>query len=401
MEEKYDFKKISRNTAISLISQLYNVNISILDSESSILPFCQKYQFHSVQQYFDPMVLNTIRDQLKDTTIYYVTDALMVNFVIFSIENTPFLIGPFCSIVLSSHDASTLLQANNLHDIDTKTLLTYTQSLPFIKENDMQKIVFSFIDSIHSKEPNKIIQKLYHQNDILPFSEGNISEELFADVQIINQRYAHEQRFMQNITMGNIRASIKYLHIMKQDVSYLKTLGTTMENERIGAAITRTTVRLAATRAGLPALLIDQISSQNTKETLKARTAEEISLSQEKMIQSFCHEIQKIKKNDNSVLVQSILYQLEHNYAETINFKELAASLNVSHTYMITVFKKEIGVTPNQYLSKFRMEQASVLLINRNMSIEKISFAVGISDANYFVKLFKKYYGVTPSEFRK
>ena len=58
-------------------------------------------------------------------------------------------------------------------------------------------------------------------------------------------------------------------------------------------------------------------------------------------------------------------------------------------------------MTPTTYLNQLRVKQAETLLLNGSATIGEISFAVGIEDANYFVKLFKKYNGQTPSEYRR
>lgn len=62
----------------------------------------------------------------------------------------------------------------------------------------------------------------------------------------------------------------------------------------------------------------------------------------------------------------------------------------MSSNYLITQFRKEMNMTPLNYLRKVRMENASSLLLSTEYSIQEISVMVGIMDANYFVKLFKK-----------
>jgi YesN/AraC family two-component response regulator len=119
------------------------------------------------------------------------------------------------------------------------------------------------------------------------------------------------------------------------------------------------------------------------------------------MVRNFCRAIREIRENKYSARVQSTLYFLNHNYQNSISFSELSADLNVSENRLISSFKKEMGTTPNAYLTKIRMQNAAHLLINGSMSVSDVSNAVGISDSNYFVKLFKKEFGETPTVYRK
>lgn len=213
--------------------------------------------------------------------------------------------------------------------------------------------------------------------------------------------HSYEQRFLLDIENGNAKSALLDLHNMEADVKYLKQIGTTLENEKIGSAITRTTVRLAAMRANLPIYIIDQLSRENTIATFNAKNVDEIFQAKESMIRKFCTAIQYNKTNHYSALVQSILYYLDHNYYQDISLDEMASELSLSKKHIIAEFKKETGSTPIAYLRRKRLKQASVLLSGTNLTVQEVSASVGISDANYFIKLFKKEYGLTPHSYKK
>ena len=79
-----------------------------------------------------------------------------------------------------------------------------------------------------------------------------------------------------------------------------------------------------------------------------------------------------------------------------------AEKLGISFDYMRHCFKEEIGMTPLEYLTQIRIEQAKSYLINSNIySISEIADMCGFSDQYYFSRVFKKTVGVSPRDYRK
>ena len=70
-------------------------------------------------------------------------------------------------------------------------------------------------------------------------------------------------------------------------------------------------------------------------------------------------------------------------------------------SYLCDIFKKYTGCTITGYLLKIRMEKASGMLLNTNLSLVEIAAQVGYSDYNYFSRLFKRYFNISPNAFRK
>lgn len=385
--------------ASSLIQDFYHLQINILEQDDQIEAFIYKNRMHKVQAFFTSEILKLYTKRFTPDSIYYLTDAFMVHLVVFFIEENPIVLGPFCTLLMTDKDARTIFEQYKITNLSKTDFFSYLSSLPVIKESELFRMVTSLIHTVCPHAPEKQIEHVNFFNlpEIIP--EENVTREHYTE--LLEKRYTYEQHFVQAIENGNSRSAIFNLHNMQMDVAYLKRIGTTLENERIGAAITRTTVRLAALRAGLPAIVVDRLSSQNTAITHNAKSVEEILTAKEKMIREFCNAIHHYKDEKYSFLVQSALYFFDHQYYKDIKLKELADELNVSLNHLISVFRKETGITPNSYLQKSRMKQASILLSSTDMTMQEISSSVGISDANYFIKVFRKYYEETPTNYRK
>lgn len=91
---------------------------------------------------------------------------------------------------------------------------------------------------------------------------------------------------------------------------------------------------------------------------------------------------------------------MEENYARDLTLVDIVAISGLSKYHFTRLFHKTVKVTPIQYLTKVRMNQAIELLQNKELTIEDIARAVGYANGNYFTKVFKNVLDVTPSAYR-
>jgi len=79
---------------------------------------------------------------------------------------------------------------------------------------------------------------------------------------------------------------------------------------------------------------------------------------------------------------------------------DIAATLNLSPSRLRHLFKKQIGLSPSQYIKLLRLERAKSLLESSLLTVKEISARVGASDVSHFVRAYKAVYGHTPSDAR-
>jgi two-component system response regulator YesN len=104
---------------------------------------------------------------------------------------------------------------------------------------------------------------------------------------------------------------------------------------------------------------------------------------------------------ETSFFVHDIAKYIERHYQEEISLQDVAARFFLSREYIARKFKQEYGVTLLDYLSRFRIEKAKLLLHNSHLRIAQVAEMVGYQDEKYFSKVFKKLEGINPGEFRK
>lgn len=90
-----------------------------------------------------------------------------------------------------------------------------------------------------------------------------------------------------------------------------------------------------------------------------------------------------------------------NNYGdEQLSLDYVCEVLGMSNSYFSTIFKKETGQNFTTYLTDYRLNEASRLLMETNEKSYIIAKKVGYTDPNYFSYVFKRKFGVSPSKYR-
>lgn len=103
------------------------------------------------------------------------------------------------------------------------------------------------------------------------------------------------------------------------------------------------------------------------------------------------HEDERIRRAEEYIA---------ENFAKNLTIEELAARVNMSARTFVRRFNAATGRMPGNYLQSQRIAVARVLLECRSPSVQAISYEVGYEDLAFFRKVFKRETGMTPAEYR-
>lgn len=98
---------------------------------------------------------------------------------------------------------------------------------------------------------------------------------------------------------------------------------------------------------------------------------------------------------------QSVQQYVQENYADNnLNVNIIAEHFGITPSYMSRCFKEETGETLTDYIVRFRIEKAKLLLRGFDKNVSQIAAAVGFGSSAVFIRAFKRYEGITPTQFR-
>lgn len=95
-----------------------------------------------------------------------------------------------------------------------------------------------------------------------------------------------------------------------------------------------------------------------------------------------------------------VAYIREH-LSETITIDKLSDLACMSKPNFFRHFKRELGLTPIEFIIQERIKEAKKHLADPLVSITEACYRVGFNNTNHFFKLFKKHEGITPKAFRE
>ncbi|QNK57136.1 helix-turn-helix domain-containing protein [Paenibacillus sp. PAMC21692] len=92
---------------------------------------------------------------------------------------------------------------------------------------------------------------------------------------------------------------------------------------------------------------------------------------------------------------------LRHHYREDITAQSLGESINFHPVYIARCMKREFGCSPFDYLLRFRIQQAKLLLLQTDLSVSRIAEEVGFNQSAYFATCFARFEGLSPRQYRQ
>ncbi len=109
-----------------------------------------------------------------------------------------------------------------------------------------------------------------------------------------------------------------------------------------------------------------------------------------------------LSKQEYTARINRVMDYIGQNLDKTIDLSMMADIASFSPYHFHRIFTFITGETPNNFVSRIKLERAAVLLQDRpKTSISEIAFQCGFINISSFSRAFKSFFGVSAKEFRQ
>jgi len=153
---------------------------------------------------------------------------------------------------------------------------------------------------------------------------------------------------------------------------------------------------------GMPTEEAFNLSDLYIRQLEQYSTVDEIFVLHDVMFRDYTTRMQAIRqKKAYSRPVTRCMEYIENHLQELLTVHLLSEKLEISESYISTIFKKEIGIAVSEYIRRMRVDTAKSLLQYTDFSCLEIAEYLCFSSDCHFSQVFRKYTGQSPREYRK
>ncbi len=111
--------------------------------------------------------------------------------------------------------------------------------------------------------------------------------------------------------------------------------------------------------------------------------------------------VAKDEEDKGNRYVKRAVSFIQNNYCNPIKVTDVADYVCINRSYLYTLFQSYLGMSPQQFLTTFRITRARELLDSTDYPVESIALSCGYNDAMVFSKAFRMVKGMSPSQYRR
>lgn len=158
----------------------------------------------------------------------------------------------------------------------------------------------------------------------------------------------------------------------------------------------------AAIRGGLPPAISYNLCDLYVNLVEGCDTMAELSNINHTMFDDYVKRVHAYRTDSScSREVQACCDYIAIHVTEGISLKDLSNLTGYTDYYLSRKFKREMGMTPSEYLARQKTAHARLLLTSTEKSVQEISDLLHFCSPSYFSATFTKYEGMSPTAYRE
>ena len=153
---------------------------------------------------------------------------------------------------------------------------------------------------------------------------------------------------------------------------------------------------------GMPAETAFNLSDLYIRQVDKCGDVPAIFELRDAMMRDYTARMQAMRRqNVYSRPVHRCMDYIDRHLQQPLTVRRLAEALELSESYVSTLFKRETGVAVSEYIRRRRVDTARTLLQYTEFSCLEIAEYLCFSSDSHFSRVFRAYTGQTPAEYRR
>ena len=341
--------------------------------------------------------------------IYRITDPFSCRYISLPLQelgkDVVLVIGPYLPFAPDARQIMELAEKNNIPPAQQRALERLYGGIPILQETSH---LFALMEAFAEKlwgangfTVEDVAQESLSVQGLLPKKKAASDEnDLVWNMRNMEQRYSYENELMDAVTRGQVHKAELLLGNFTA-FSFEQRLPDSLRNAKNYCIIMNTLLRKAAERGGVHPVYLDSASSAFAHRIEQLETTDTVQNLMGEMFRSYCQLVRKQSTRDYSPPVQKAVACIDADLSGNLNLRTLSEALNISGSYLSTIFKKDTGKTLTEYINHRRIQYAMQLLQTTRLQVQTVAQHCGILDVHYFSKIFKKHTGQTPREYRE
>ncbi|CDA98842.1 transcriptional regulator AraC family [Lachnospiraceae bacterium CAG:215] len=257
---------------------------------------------------------------------------------------------------------------------------------------------FLFGEDLNVKNIKLDFDSYFENNSHLLINDlSSISE---YGIQSVQNRIELENQLSEAIYQGNESLAIESIQSFGGiTVPFRKTASPTALQYRLVGL--NAILRKKAEHASVPLIYVNKTSNQILNQIEHVTTEEDCINLLFELIHSYCDLVNQHSLRSYSTLIRDIIFYANSHLHTDLSLNTLSDQFNVTKNYLCTLFKKEVGTTLTQYITKLRIHYAMELLSDTDLPISEVALMAGFNETNYFIRKFKQFTSLSPTLYRK
>ena len=216
-----------------------------------------------------------------------------------------------------------------------------------------------------------------------------------------NGAYLVEEALLKMVEEGNLNyQQVKQQAVHSSDIGRLAA-GDHVRQAKNTVIIFCTLCAKAAIRGGLPPQTAYYLREQYIYRLEGMNSLAQIHELNQNMLSDFVKRVHrnKISSGISPQIKQTCDYICLHP-EEKLDIHQLASRLGYTDYYFSSKFRKEVGISVRDFITKQKIEKAKQLLCSTNTDIQDIADLLGYGSQSHFGEVFRAETGMTPRAYR-